>query len=118
MARRHILGLGFGLALLGCDPLGAPAEHATPTFVLAAEIGVVAPNFVEASKTCEQMCVSEAAGAPWRAQVVEWRSDDAWSCECHTAQAAARSMRVIQANARLDPMQPGVETAVLAHRHP
>lgn len=118
MARRHVLGLGFGLALLGCGPLVAPAEHEPPTFVLAAELGVEAPNFVEASKTCEQMCVSEAAGAPWRAQVVEWRSDDAWGCECHTAQVPAQSVGVIQANALGDPMQPGVETAVLAHRQP
>jgi hypothetical protein len=118
VARRHILGVGLGLALLGCDPLAAPAKDATPTFVLAAKIGVVAPNFVEASKTCEQMCVSEASGAPWRAQVVEWRREDAWNCECHTAQAPAQSAGVIQANAPRDPMQPRARTAVIGHRQP
>ena len=118
MARRHVLGLVFGLSLLGCEALDTRSESATPTFVLTVKLGVVAPNFVEASKSCEQMCVSEADGAPWRAQVVEWRSNDAWSCECHTAQVPSQSASVIQANALVDPMQPGVETAVLARRQP
>ena len=117
MAQRHVLGLVFCLFSLACSGLAERSnERANPAFSLVAEVDVTASNFVEASKTCEQVCVAEARGAAWRAQVVAWEGEQAWSCECQTAQVPAHPLAVIQANAAADPMQPGGGTAVLAHR--